>query len=75
MLIGKTRHEPACSGCVTPLHNLKQLPVARGVEKPRPAPVHRSPGPVKASRRPKKRKGFARRVIEEAFDFVEDLID
>ncbi|WP_298857612.1 hypothetical protein [uncultured Sulfitobacter sp.] len=77
------QHTLTCGACGAPLRNLKMLPVAAPVSKPaithqprvvkqaKPAYV-KSPKPAKKS---KKRKGFLRKLAEEAFDLVEDIFD
>lgn len=84
-LAGQERHELACSSCGAPLHNLKMLPL--GVEQPRargatpsrktPKPVHpKQPHPkARKVKKSKKRKGFLRDLMEEAWDVIEDVFD
>ena len=74
----------ACASCGAPLSQLKAL----RVEEAQPAAVtHQRPQrgratiPVKAAKRhqsyakPRKRKPWYRDMLEEAFDFVEDIFD
>lgn len=73
-LIGRDRHELACSNCGAPLHNLKMLPrKAKGDrELVRPSVVRT------AQKKPKKKKNKARRFfdfVEDAFDLIEDILD
>ena len=82
MLSGQTRHELSCAACGAPLHDLKALrsdktggrhllspgkPAGRG----QPA---RPPKPVK-KKKAKRKKGLMARVLDEAFDLVEDIFD
>ena len=74
VLKGTSRHELSCSSCGAPLHDLKMLPKAkkRGErELVRPSPV-RHQKPIK---RKKKRKARFADLIEDAFDFIEDILD
>ncbi len=89
VLRGQVRHELACSACGAPLHELKMLrrdPVADPARSPsgRPPPAARTnPGAApsrksvkKARHKPrKKRKGLIYKLMEEAWDAVEDLLD
>lgn len=83
MLSGKTRHELSCAACGAPLHDLKALrsdktgarhlvsPGRTGQAAAKPA---RPPRPVKA-KKIKRKKGLMARVLDEAFDLVEDIFD
>ncbi|WP_187432016.1 hypothetical protein ROLI_009780 [Roseobacter fucihabitans] len=86
LVLGRSRHELACSSCGAPLHDLKRLPREHPgkTELVRPSAVRRFPqaqspyaphrnAPVK--RRKKKRKGFMKHLLEEAFDVIEDIFD
>ena len=82
VLRGRERHELSCSACGAPLHEMKMLKAdhAGGSARPYPArtgpmaePVRRAP--VEMPRRAKRRKGFGRRLFEEAIDLIEDIFD
>lgn len=83
VLTGTDRHELSCATCGAPLHDLKMLRVdhTRDRARVKPSPLHRwEEAPAQAQRpsppRPKKRrKGFKRRFLEEAFDLIEDIFD
>lgn len=90
VLRGKERHELSCASCGAPLHEMKMLRVEdvspRQIETrppPRkpdrtgvtPLPVWERPAHPKTRGKKKKRKGFARRFLEEVFDEIEDLFD
>ena len=85
VLRGRERHELACSNCGAPLHDMKMLRADRAGarETVRPSPVRTGPMAEPARmpkfdprrRKVKKRKGLGRRILEEAFDFVEDIFD
>ena len=81
-LRGSERHELACSNCGAPLHEMKNMPSAhKGTrELVHPSAIrsqamnskkHRGEKPKKR----KKKKGFAQRFMEEAFDVAEDIFD
>ena len=72
VLGGKDRHELSCSGCGAPLRDLKMLRADKTVGAA-PAPVRRQK-PVKR-KKPKRKKGFMTRVLDEAWDLVEDIFD
>ena len=85
VLRGDTRHELSCSSCGAPLHDLKMLrrDVGTGTApaatpaRPKPKPVHPyqpHPKPRKVKKR-KKRKGLFRRLVEDAWDEIEDIFD
>ncbi|MDU8946756.1 hypothetical protein [Ovoidimarina sediminis] len=77
VLSGRERHELACSSCGAPLHEMKMLkaaPSAHSQSKPsRTRPGEPRNRPVK--RKPIKRKSRARWMLEEVWDFVEDIFD
>ena len=79
VLKGKTRHELSCAQCGAPLHELKMIPKsAKGdrelvyAARPAAAPVRRK---TSKSKKGKRRKGLLRKVMEEAFDLIEDVFD
>jgi len=71
-LSGKDRHELSCSGCGAPLRELKMLRADK-VTGPASVPSRR-PKPAKR-KKPKRRKGLMTRVLDEAWDLVEDIFD
>lgn len=80
VLRGKDRHELACSNCGAPLHDLKMLrrdhDGRAGLVKP--SRLRGAPQPQQGSRKPrhgKRRKGLKRRILEEAWDLLEDIFD
>ena len=86
VLSGKTRHELTCSGCGAPLHDLKMLradkagareTVSPRQPRPKPAAATRPARPAKPAKRKKgkRRKGVMSKVLEEAFDLIEDIFD
>lgn len=76
VLTGGQRHELSCSSCGAPLHDLKMLPVykAQKDKSPGRAGPGQSVKPAKP-KKVKKRKGLMARVLDEAMDFVEDILD
>jgi len=72
VLSGKDRHELSCSGCGAPLRELKMLRADRTVSAA-PVPARR-PKPAKR-KKPKRKKGVMTRVLDEAWDLVEDIFD
>ena len=89
VLKGDSRHELACNSCGAPLHNMKQMPKAsqegpsvshKKARKTKPAAAPRPyrPEPERPKRKPDKarrRKSLMSRVLSEAFDVIEDLLD
>jgi hypothetical protein len=85
VLRGRERHELSCANCGAPLHDMKMLRAdhAGGRETSRTSPVRtgpmaepaRMPHPDPRRRKGKTRKSFGRRVLEEAFDLIEDIFD
>lgn len=74
MLKGKQQHELSCSSCGAPLHNLKMVPKARLAE--RPTPKHKPDRkPLKQTKRKKKKKSLFSKVLDEAWDVIEDVFD
>ena len=80
VLRGKDRHELSCANCGAPLHDLKMLrrdhDGQAGLVKPSrlrgmPQVSGRPPRP----RKQKRRKSFKRRILEEAWDLLEDIFD
>ncbi|WP_299678875.1 hypothetical protein [uncultured Roseobacter sp.] len=86
LVLGRNRHELACSSCGAPLHELKRLPQEHPgkTELVRPSAVrrhgderayHTYKSPKKRKKVHKRRKGLMRHLIEEAFDVIEDIFD
>ena len=84
VLRGKARHELACSSCGAPLHEMKQLhparptasatTPARPAQRPRAEP-YTSHDRWSGKKRRKKKHSFGRRVFEEVWDLIEDIVD
>ncbi|WP_299927685.1 hypothetical protein [uncultured Pelagimonas sp.] len=90
LVLEKARHELVCSSCGAPLHNLKRLKadavgdargaLGYGAARPHPQKSSKKRKDSKADyqrkrKKPKKRKSFGAKLFEEAFDFLEDIID
>lgn len=82
VLTGEKRHELACSSCGAPLHDLKMLRAdhVEDGERVRRSPLHdwsppRRPKPSRRPKAKKRRKGLKRKILEEAWDFLEDIFD
>lgn len=71
-LRGKHRHELSCSQCGAPLRRMKSLPTATVV---RSETRHYHPDVTQARHRAQRRPGFARRVLAQVWDEIEDLFD
>ncbi|MFK7751471.1 MAG: hypothetical protein AB8B51_02870 [Sedimentitalea sp.] len=83
VLRGNDRHELSCSACGAPLHDLKMLPKARA-QKPVRAEGGKPAKPAKKKQKATKsrpvrgrrlRRGLMVKLIEEAFDVIEDIFD
>lgn len=81
-LRGSERHELACSNCGAPLHEMKNMPSAHSGtrELVHPSAIRENAKNPKKhrgqySKKRKKKKGFAQRFMEEAFDAAEDIFD
>ena len=91
LVLGKDRHELSCSSCGAPLHDMKRLRTSQSGERRKRVeshpdweqPRHRChPRDREAwepkhpkRRKYKKRKGLMRKIMEEAFDVIEDIFD
>lgn len=86
VLKGKVRHELACSTCGAPLHDLKQIPLKQRNAKHSQVKSSRirvkPDDPIKGykwdsgkKKRSKKKKSFAKWLIGEIKDEIEDLFD
>lgn len=91
VLRGKTRHELSCSTCGAPLHDLKMLRKDRigdqelvVAQKPKRKVKASGPGrraspaavfTAASKKKRKRRKSLLSRVVEEAFDAIEDIFD
>lgn len=82
-LRGKDRHELTCANCAAPLHDLKMFPATpRGSTAPaatpaRPARTAEKPRHPQPRRPAKQRKvgRFARKILREIWDELEDIFD
>ena len=86
---GVVRHELSCSACGAPLRNLKMLRTDKAADTGsmpkrsagRPAPVRGAwagatgPARPRKSKSKKRRKGVMSKLLEEAFDVLEDIFD
>ncbi|MEL6596058.1 MAG: hypothetical protein AAFQ47_08990 [Pseudomonadota bacterium] len=86
VLRGKDRHELSCRGCGAPLHDLKMIPRSdQGEQREvvKPSRIRNRPDdPIKGykwderkRKKRKKRKSLGRKVLEEAWDVLEDIFD
>lgn len=76
LVLDKGRHELTCSSCGAPLHDMKMLRAAHPGKRHLVKPSGGYHGPRKpVKRKPKKRKSLFRKILEEAWDELEDLID
>lgn len=73
VLKGERRHELSCSNCGAPLHNLKKMPTAK-TARVQMQDQWRTGKPAKY-RKKKKKKGLFSRILDEAWDAIEDIID
>nr|WP_170331621.1 hypothetical protein [Ruegeria arenilitoris] len=73
VLKGKQRHELSCSSCGAPLHDLKMVPKRKLVEKQTKRDMGKFAGSPKKKK--KKNKGVFSRVLDEAWDVIEDIFD
>ncbi len=83
--LDKGRHELTCASCGAPLRDLKMLPAETG--KARKAVSHRPPSRAFADdpqaaayraqkpRKQRRRGRWLKKVAEELFDLVEDVLD
>lgn len=74
------QHTLSCSACGAPLRRLKMLPMATPTSKTAVTHQPRNLNPAfakvaKPEKKRKKRKGFLRKLAEEAFDVIEDIFD
>ncbi len=81
MLNGRESHVLACRACGAPLRDLKMVPRERAATPRRTGKVdHRMQAPLPPhkqmrAKKGRRRKSMFRRVMEEAFDVIEDIID
>lgn len=81
VLRGTVRHELSCATCGAPLHDLKMLRTDRigppGPVKPSPVrgPQAARPERIRRKGSGKRRKGLGRKLLEEAWDLIEDVFD
>lgn len=74
VLKGQQRHELSCSSCGAPLHNLKMMPKRKLSEAKAVRDTVKSGGYNKKKKQKKKKSLFSR-VLDEAWDVVEDIFD
>lgn len=74
VLKGKQRHELSCSSCGAPLHDLKMVP-KRKLNSDKPKRDSYKTATAYQNKKKKKKKGIFARVIDEAWDVVEDIFD
>ncbi|SLN19938.1 hypothetical protein RUM8411_00690 [Ruegeria meonggei] len=70
VLKGQQRHELSCSSCGAPLHNLKMMPKRKVSD----AGSAKYDGGYKKKKQKKKKSMFSR-VMDEAWDAIEDIFD
>ncbi|WP_342585414.1 hypothetical protein [Ruegeria sp. ANG-S4] len=70
VLKGKQQHELSCSSCGAPLHDLKMMPKAKLSKTTQPYKPKKKGGKSK-----KKRKSLFSKVLDEAWDVIEDVFD
>ncbi|CUJ86165.1 hypothetical protein RUE5091_00431 [Ruegeria denitrificans] len=74
VLKGKDRHELSCSSCGAPLHDLKMMPKRKLTEsQPKRGPA--KPVNSHKKKKQKKKKSVFSRVLDEAWDVIEDIFD
>lgn len=62
----------SCSSCGAPLHNLKMMPKAKLNERPK---QKYKPARKPEKQKKRKKKGLFSRVLDEAWDAIEDVFD
>lgn len=78
---GRESRVLACGACGAPLRNLKMIPRNRATSRQTAGTVdHRMQAPLPPQKQDRVKKGrrrktMFRRVMEEAFDVIEDIID
>jgi len=79
LVLDHSRHELTCAGCGAPLHDLKHLPQTHPgkQELVRPSAVRPGTPPNKKrkKKRQKRRKRLLHKIMEEAFDVIEEIFD
>ncbi|TCL10040.1 hypothetical protein BXY66_2108 [Shimia isoporae] len=80
VLRGDSRHELSCSSCGAPLHELKSIPLQKQrVEREVAYRSASAKAQRKTAEKPRKKlknkRKFAKKIFEEAFDFIEDIFD
>ncbi len=78
----RSGHELACGSCGAPLHEMKWLKAPEPATAPKRKPAKRArPSqptfykPRKSYKQKKRRKSFFSEMIEEIWDFAEDIFD
>ncbi|WP_081894592.1 hypothetical protein [Ruegeria halocynthiae] len=74
VLKGQQRHELSCSSCGAPLHDLKMVPKRKLTEGKSKRSTSNGAGQYKKKKQ-KKKKGIFARVLDEAWDVIEDVFD
>ncbi|MES0824667.1 hypothetical protein [Ruegeria sp. SCP11] len=74
VLKGQQRHELSCSSCGAPLHDLKMVPKRKLTESKVRHDSRKSASSYK-KKKPKKKKTMFSRVLDEAWDAIEDIFD
>ncbi|WP_171239712.1 hypothetical protein [Ruegeria sp. HKCCA5491] len=74
VLRGKQRHELSCSSCGAPLHDLKMVPKRKLSDSKPVRNAAKTQHPYK-NKKKKRKKGLFSRVLDEAWDVVEDIFD
>ncbi|WP_271949529.1 hypothetical protein [Ruegeria faecimaris] len=72
VLKGTQRQELSCSSCGAPLHNLKMMPKRKLDDAKANRQTAKQDRPYKSK---KKKKGVFSRVLDEAWDVIEDIFD
>ena len=74
VLKGQQRHELSCSSCGAPLHDLKMVPKRKLTETKVKNDTRKSTATYKKKKQKKKKSVFSR-VLDEAWDVIEDIFD
>lgn len=75
VLTGKDRHELACSSCGAPLHDMKMLKAEHPGQRELVKGGKNKKYKQDYRKKKKPKKSMKRRFFEEAFDFIEDILD
>lgn len=74
-MTGRDRHELSCAACGAPLHDLKMLRKDKLRPKREPMRTEHITRPKKKKKKVKRRKSLFSRVLDEAWDAIEDVFD